>query len=172
MSTYQLQRQRDQVRLVCGARAGRFADRSPISTVFNTFRVPLILFQNTPGRARYASRECELVSLSPAARLDPDTDILQGSPRVSRLPHGSHRRTVTLTPRWKPREYGNMGLCTSALPHADGDDVGGGAGLAMPVKRLSLSSSFRSSIRVFRHRTLLFFSATSVGSSRVTSSFR
>jgi len=61
-----------------------------------------------PGRAWCASRECELVLLSPAAQPDPDTDILQGSARFAHLPHGSHRRTVTLTSRWKPREYGNI----------------------------------------------------------------
>lgn len=65
------------------------------------------------------------------------------------LPPGAHRRTVTLTSRWKSREYGNTGASPRwtrrwrrrrwwwfCLPDW----------FVAPVKRLSLSSSFRSAI--------------------------
>lgn len=92
-------------------------------------------------------RDCELVSLSPAAW--PRTLTLtsfkdpSGGPGVPRLPSpGSHRRTVTLTSRWKSREYGNTGgLCASVLTAT--------TLVVMPGKRLSLSPfSSGSSIRV------------------------
>jgi hypothetical protein len=53
------------------------------------------------------------------------------------------------------------GLRTSALPHTDGGDVGGGAGLVGNAGQavIVISSSFRSPIRVPRHRTLPSFSS-------------
>lgn len=62
------------------------------------------------------TRDCELVSLSPRAERGPDTDIPRGSGcgivRVARRLH----RTMTLTSRWKPREYGNTGSLSLSPP--------------------------------------------------------
>ena len=92
---------------ISGAAGFSFSVGGPISA-----ERLLILFQKTTRLV--PTRDCELVSLSPPARCETLTlTFLKAACGIVRVARRLHR-TMTLTSRWKPREYGNTGsLCST-----------------------------------------------------------
>lgn len=103
----------------------QFSTHFPAKLPAHCVQVPLISFQNTPaGQPRVPRADCELVSLSPAARPDPDTDILQGS-----LPETAFASGPYIVRPWhwlRDESLVNMvisGLCVSAASYLMASDV-------------------------------------------------
>ena len=86
------------------------------------------------------TRDCELVSLSPPARWQTLTlTFLKAACGIVRVARRLHP-TMTLTSRWKPREYGNTGPLCSTRGETKRSEVRfpGDGSAAIPQKRTAV----------------------------------